>query len=416
MPAVPSVVKYLIGIMLGMAVLTEALKLLHPPLFMLVLDYTACQFWGLGMTADQQLTLVFEPYRLYTAITYIFVHGDLFHILFNVFIIAYLGSLAHAEMGTRRFLVLFFLTGIAGGVAHQLLNYGVFSPLIGASGAGYGLFGAGAYFLLRHAPYHSLRERRIAILKYCLFILAINFVFAFMVGNVSWEGHLGGFIAGLILFPFLRRQRFVPVTHKERPASGLFGSFAKPRVKPAEIAQQNVQEISAYVAQEGHEIEDLLQAAIAPLPGGQAALERMDESTFRRDVTLMLVALNALDLRRELPFAVAQRVLAALGYAIQHDLPKGTPAQAARLEQILNGLIALDQHSAQGRNFSAGDHLAGLLISEALRGVYAQSSAPPAGEKTIPQPAEEHLLALGHALAQCGGWWPLRLQEVNLDL
>ena len=81
--------------------------------------------------------------RPWTIVTYMFLHGSLGHIFFNMFALFFFGPRIEARLGSRRFLGLYFASGVMGG----LLSFT--SPMIGvigASGAVYGVMFAFAYY------------------------------------------------------------------------------------------------------------------------------------------------------------------------------------------------------------------------------------------------------------------------------
>lgn len=83
--------------------------------------------------------LVVEQRWLWQPLTYLFVHGGFFHIFFNVFMLWMFGMPVEAQWGTREFIKFYFICGL--GVAAVTIAIGPHSsvPLIGASGAIYGL-------------------------------------------------------------------------------------------------------------------------------------------------------------------------------------------------------------------------------------------------------------------------------------
>ena len=75
--------------------------------------------------------LVFEePWRL---ITHLFVHGSFFHIFFNMYVLFMFGTLVENRIGSKRFLFVYFLSGILAGLAFSLIHPA--SMGLGASGA-----------------------------------------------------------------------------------------------------------------------------------------------------------------------------------------------------------------------------------------------------------------------------------------
>jgi membrane associated rhomboid family serine protease len=94
-------------------------------------------------------------------------------------------------VGRLKFLLLYFISGFAGSVL-VLLTLSP-SPVVGASGAIFGLFGA----LAVHAYFNRGRDfQSSAFLRQILFIIVINLVFTFSFGGISWQAHIGGLVGG----------------------------------------------------------------------------------------------------------------------------------------------------------------------------------------------------------------------------
>lgn len=185
--------------------------------------------WGLPPAWLDALILTFgahlfdrfgqlQPELAYTFLTYWLIHGGIWHAVFNgVWIFAF-GPLVLRHTGPRRFMLFFLGTAIAGAVAHTISLWGQFTVAIGASGAVFGLIGAGAY-LVTEGPTVPRKLRNMAI--YIAIFVVLNIAFATLGGSaaegvVSWEAHLGGMIGGLVLFPLLARDA-------SRPPPGPFG-------------------------------------------------------------------------------------------------------------------------------------------------------------------------------------------------
>ncbi|MEW6620341.1 MAG: rhomboid family intramembrane serine protease [bacterium] len=82
---------------------------------------------------------VFHEFMLWQIFTYMFLHGDVFHILFNMLALWMFGTNIEAVWGTKRFVHYYFLTGIGGGIATCLLSPNATIPSIGASAAIFGI-------------------------------------------------------------------------------------------------------------------------------------------------------------------------------------------------------------------------------------------------------------------------------------
>lgn len=162
--------------------------------------------------------------KLLTLVTSMFLHGDLLHLLGNMFFLLTVGPSLEDRMGRAAFLATYLVTGLAGSVAHIVMALGPLSsmaeiPTIGASGAISGLMGA--YLVL--FPASRIRFMIILILFYPTFVLpswgAIGLWVASQVimardqlfgdgkdemAMVAVFAHLGGFAAGFLLTLSLR--------------------------------------------------------------------------------------------------------------------------------------------------------------------------------------------------------------------
>jgi membrane associated rhomboid family serine protease len=140
-------------------------------------------------------TGLFRPYQL---VTHMFAHGGFFHILFNMYALWLFGSALEKLWGPKRFLIFYFVCGLAAGLAQMFLVSG--GQAIGASGAIMGLLAAFAYtfpnvqFFILPIPFPIKA-------KYLAMIYAAIDIFGEFSGggNVAHFAHLGGLVMGLIL-------------------------------------------------------------------------------------------------------------------------------------------------------------------------------------------------------------------------
>ncbi|MEO8721641.1 MAG: rhomboid family intramembrane serine protease [Ginsengibacter sp.] len=141
-------------------------------------------------------TGLFQPYQL---VTHMFAHGGFFHILFNMYALWLFGASLERIWGPKRFLIFYFVCGLAAGVSEMYLVPIGFA--VGASGAIMGLLGAFAYtfpniqFYILPIPF-PIKAKYLAIL-YAAFDLFGQF--SGFGGNVAHFAHLGGLVMGLIL-------------------------------------------------------------------------------------------------------------------------------------------------------------------------------------------------------------------------
>lgn len=114
-----------------------------------------------------------------------FLHVDVWHVAMNVLMIWFLGPQLEAVLGRARFLGLYAASALGGSAAVMLLSAPE-SATFGASGAVFGMVGA----LL--VAVHKVGGN----LQMLLLWLVISVVYGFTADGISWQGHLGGFVAG----------------------------------------------------------------------------------------------------------------------------------------------------------------------------------------------------------------------------
>ena len=129
--------------------------------------------------------------RPWTILTGAFLHHDFMHILFNMLSLYWVGRAIEPVMGRWRFLTLYLVSALGGSafiLAWCLIQPSeIFVSTVGASGAVFGLFGA--VFVLQRLGGSDTTS--------ILTLLGINLVYGFVVSGISWQGHIGGAIAGV---------------------------------------------------------------------------------------------------------------------------------------------------------------------------------------------------------------------------
>lgn len=131
-----------------------------------------------------------EAWRLVTSA---FLHSGFVHLALNMLSLYFLGSFAEVTFGRSRFLALYLISGIAGGLAY--LYFGSFSaPAVGASGAIFGLLGGVFGFAIRRGTF-SMRN---PIISQLLLLTALNLFLGATIPGVSNTAHIGGLLGGLV--------------------------------------------------------------------------------------------------------------------------------------------------------------------------------------------------------------------------
>lgn len=170
----------------------------------------------------------------WTFVTYSLIHADFMHLGFNAIWLLAFGTPLARRFGAARFVAFVAAAAAAGALAHLVTHPGEIIPMVGASGAISGAMAASMRFAFQRggplwtgradtASYRqpalplraALREPRVLI--FILLWFALNFLFG--VGSISiggdqqsvaWEAHVGGFMAGLLLFGFFDPVRGAP--------------------------------------------------------------------------------------------------------------------------------------------------------------------------------------------------------------
>jgi membrane associated rhomboid family serine protease len=126
-----------------------------------------------------------EWWRLLTSM---FLHFGILHIGFNMWALFVMGPPLEAMLGRLRFVVLYLLSGIGGGILSFSAGP-VTEVAAGASGAIFGLFGA----------YYVILRRRNLETGGIVGLIVINLVFSFTFAGIDWRGHVGGLVTGALI-------------------------------------------------------------------------------------------------------------------------------------------------------------------------------------------------------------------------
>lgn len=136
-----------------------------------------------------------------------FLHGSLWHLLFNMLALWQVGRLAERIFGSTRFVALYMLAGVSGSIASVLWNPHVNS--VGASGAIFGIIGGLLAFLGRSnsgVPPTVVSELRSSLIPFLLFSLWMGFVYP----HTDNAAHLGGLAGGWLAGHLLARSIHLP--------------------------------------------------------------------------------------------------------------------------------------------------------------------------------------------------------------
>lgn len=202
---------------------------------------------------DQMLALYSTGlvWRPWTFVSYMFLHAPGFsHIFWNMLGLYFFGPVLEARLGGPRFLQLYFVSGIMGGLCWLLfsaLPMGGFSVLIGASGGVYGVQLAFAYFWPRQPIYIwgiiPIEARWLVLI---MTVISLWSGFGSSGGGVAHFAHLGGFLGGFLFLKWLENRQQAPLREWQKAA--------KPIVPKLEAASKALERWSKIRRDDLHEV------------------------------------------------------------------------------------------------------------------------------------------------------------------
>ncbi len=126
-------------------------------------------------------------HQYWRLLTSAFLHENILHIAFNMYLLYLLGTLLEPAIGSVRFVAIYFTALFVGSLGVLVLTGG---GSLGASGAIFGLMGAAVV---------EMRSRGISIMQSGIgALIIVNLIFSFLVANISIGDHIGGLIGGTL--------------------------------------------------------------------------------------------------------------------------------------------------------------------------------------------------------------------------
>lgn len=160
------------------------------------LRQTAYDFGGFwpGLLGNWRPNYPLQPWTMF--LTYGFLHGGPAHLIVNMITLWSLGRPVLARVGPLGFTLLYAAALLGGAAGFALLAPGL-RPMVGASGALFGLIGG--LLAWAYVDRFTFHEGLWPVLRAVLFLIALNLVLWWaMDGQLAWETHLGGFLTGWI--------------------------------------------------------------------------------------------------------------------------------------------------------------------------------------------------------------------------
>ncbi|MEJ1239429.1 rhomboid family intramembrane serine protease [Chryseolinea sp. T2] len=144
--------------------------------------------WGSNINP---LTLDGQPWRIFTSM---FLHFGVWHLLVNMYALYSMGIGLEVRIGSVRFAMIYFICGVVANLFSLVLN--VYANSAGASGALFGLYGYSLGAILNSTIGDPAARKRV-MTGFVVFVLINGFIA--VTTNVDVWGHVGGFVAGIVL-------------------------------------------------------------------------------------------------------------------------------------------------------------------------------------------------------------------------
>jgi membrane associated rhomboid family serine protease len=213
------------------ALFTDAIKILVSINFGIFLLQTIARTEGMFFPLFGLVPkLVWSEFMLWQPFTYLFFHGSIWHVLINMFVLWMFGSELERLWGKEHFLKFYFVTGVGAGLVTMIIGLNSTTPIVGASGAVYGVLLA--YGLTY--PNRTVYLYGIIPIKSLWFVIGIG-VIAFMssfdnVSQISHLTHLSGMVIGYLMlkrpvrfndlwFTIRKRTLEYKIKHEEKKVS-----------------------------------------------------------------------------------------------------------------------------------------------------------------------------------------------------
>ncbi|WP_371038326.1 rhomboid family intramembrane serine protease [Rhodosalinus sp. FB01] len=169
------------------------------------LAYHNGAFWG-GLLDNWRPNYPLQPATMFA--TYAFLHAGLGHLAGNMLVLLILGGIVARRAGQGGFVVIYLASAVLGGAAFAVLSDSP-QPMVGASGALFGLAGAWKAWELDELRAAGLS--RWPVWRDIAALAALNVIFWYLLGGVlAWQTHLGGFLGGALVSTIIGPRHIRP--------------------------------------------------------------------------------------------------------------------------------------------------------------------------------------------------------------
>ena len=240
----------------------------------LIIANAAAFLFQLGMGPELERLLWFDPQnaitRPWTAITYMFLHGGVWHLFFNMLGLYFFGPALENRLGSTHFIALYFVSGLTG-AALTFLDPG---PIIGASGGVFGVFLGFAYYW----PREKILIWGVLPVEARVLVGVMTVVSLFGIGGgIAHFAHLGGYVGAFIYLKVMEWRS--PAKRFKRKAAGITDTKRVFATDGGDLKRWQAIQLEALHPINRHEVDRLLNkvksSGVASLtPDERATLDR----------------------------------------------------------------------------------------------------------------------------------------------
>src|SRR3989339_835699 len=156
-----------------------------------------------------QPSAILQGQNIWTIITSMFMHANVFHLFANMASLTFLGGFIEKIIGSKRFILIYFLSGLIASLFFVglsfIFNENLAIPAVGASGAIFGIAGLAAILVPKMKVYILFIPIAMPMWFATIFLLLIMWLasglFGLSIGNFA---HLGGFLTGIVYGAYIR--------------------------------------------------------------------------------------------------------------------------------------------------------------------------------------------------------------------
>lgn len=152
---------------------------------------------------------LFKHYRFDSLITYMFLHGSLVHLIVNGIALYAAGSIVEREVGHVKYLLVFLISGVIAGLAHCFLNPSSSVPIIGSSGAVFGVISVLFLLMPFKINFALIIPLPSVIVGIILSIVELSAFWMAQDLGIAHDAHLAGFITGGVCSFFIDKKRTI---------------------------------------------------------------------------------------------------------------------------------------------------------------------------------------------------------------